>query len=82
MKKFFTVNGKEIQFETCTAIWQEERIPALYIHQTDDVYKDGDGIIFDECLPTNDEEAETLLEECATRYETDSNILESVIMEV
>lgn len=79
MKKTFTINGRQVTFEACTAINPEigytKPTNALYIHDEDDEFGNGDGVIFDE-MPETDAEATDLLFD----YEpfTDSAILATV----
>lgn len=80
MKKTFTINGRQVSFESCTAINPEigytEPAQALYIHDESDEFGNGDGVIFGEAMPETAEEAADLLFD----YEpfTDSTILATV----
>lgn len=80
MKKTFTINGRQVTFETCTAINPEigytKPAQALYIHDESDEFGNGDGVIFGEAMPETDAEATDLLFD----YElfTDSAILATV----
>lgn len=80
MKKTFTINGRQVTFETCTAINPEigytKPTNALYIHDESDEFGNGDGVIFGEAMPKTDAEATNLLFD----YEpfTDSAILATV----
>lgn len=80
MKKTFTINGRQVSFESCTAIYPEigytEPTNALYIHDESDEFGNGDGVIFGEAMPKTDAEATNLLFD----YEpfTDSAILATV----
>lgn len=64
MKKNFNVNGHEIEITTCTAIAAEigesVRANALYVHDTEDEFSDGDSVYFEQ-MPQDDAEAEEML---------------------
>lgn len=80
MEKTFTINGRQVSFESCTAFCPEigyvEPAQALYIHDESDEFGNGDGVIFGEAMPETDDEAANLL----FNYEpfTDSAILATV----
>ena len=64
MKKTFNVNGHEIEITPCTAIAAEigesVRANALYVHDTEDEFGDGDSVYFEQ-MPRDDDEAEEML---------------------
>ena len=66
MKKIFEINGKEVEFTDCTAINsncpEDGRISGVYVHDLTDEFRDGDGVIFNNCsCPDNSETAEAML---------------------
>ena len=80
MTRTFTLNGKEVTFESCTAIYNKigytEPTSALYIHDKDDEFCDGDGLIFGEEMPEIADDAADMLINC--ELITDSAVLETV----
>ncbi len=65
MKKTFKISGKEVEFEQVTAVFEMEaeagRRPAILIHDAEDEFHDGDGVIFETDIPESAEEAEDML---------------------
>lgn len=72
MTKNFEIDGRTVDFTEVTAIWHQEpeagRRDAILIHDTSDVFKDGDCVVFEADMPEDAEDAETLLEETAETY--------------
>ena len=68
----FIVNGHEVEFTACTAIaasiGDTERQNALFVHDCDDEFGDGDSVIFGVDMPETDEEAAALMCEPADSY--------------
>src|SRR5699024_10138225 len=73
MKMKFIVNGHEVEFTVCTAIaasiGDTERQNALFVHDCDDEFGDGDSVIFGVDMPETDEEAAALMCEPADSYQ-------------
>ena len=62
MKKTFTVNGKTVVITETTAIYGEDELETLLLHDEDDEFRDGDCITADYArFPETDEEAESLV---------------------
>lgn len=80
MIRSFTVNGKEVTFESCTAVYHKigytEPTNALNIHDEDDEFCDGDGVIFGGEMPETADDAADMLINC--ELITDSAVLETV----
>lgn len=79
MKKVFNVYGHDVEFTTCTAIAvgvDENRQSALFIHDLTDEFGNGDGVVFYDMMPTDNEEAAMLLDDC--EVDTDYETLETV----
>lgn len=80
MKKTFTINGRQVSFESCTAIYPEigytEPTNALYIHDEDDEFGNGDGLFFGEEMPETADDAADMLFNLDPI--TDSAVLETV----
>lgn len=72
MTKIFKVNGHEVVFAPCTAIAvsidDTARQKAVFIHDLNDEFGDGDGVIFGENVPETEAEAASLLEEQIDTY--------------
>ena len=68
----FMVNGREVEFTNCTAIaasiGDTIRQKAVFVHDVEDEFGDGDGTIFDATVPEDEEEARSLLEEYLDTY--------------
>lgn len=79
MMKIFKINGHEVAFAPCTAIavsiGDTTRQKAVFVHDLEDEFGDGDGVIFGEDVPENEEEAASLLEGYIDTY---SETLETV----
>ena len=79
MTKAFKINGHEVAFAPCTAIavsiGDTTRQKAVFVHDLEDEFEDGDGVIFGEDVPENEEEAASLLERYIDTY---SETLETV----
>ena len=78
MKNTFTINGHDVTFTACTAVFEGTRQLALHIHDEADEYANGDGVRridsldeFPECA----DDARQLLEEF---WDTDYETLETV----
>ena len=73
MKMKFIVNGHEVEFTACTAIsasiGDTERQNALFVHDCDDEFGNGDSVIFGVDMPETDEEAAALMCEPADSYQ-------------
>lgn len=69
----FIVNGLEVEFTACTAIsasiGDTERQNALFVHDCDDEFGNGDSVIFGVDMPETDEEAAALMCEPADSYQ-------------
>ena len=84
MKKTFTINGKEVEFTDCTAISRDfpeyGRQRCVHVHELDDEFCDGDGVIFNGCTcPEDADEAESMI---INEYlDTDFETLDTVEME-
>lgn len=84
MKKTFTINGKEVEFADCTAISrdfpEDGRQRCVHVHELDDEFRDGDGVIFNGCTcPEDADEAESMI---INEYlDTDFETLDTVEME-
>lgn len=84
MKKTFTINGKEVEFTDCTAIScdfpEAGRQRGVYVHDLDDEFCDGNGVIFNDfTCPEDADEAEAML---VNEYlDTDCDTLDTVEME-
>lgn len=80
MTRTFKINGKEVTFESCTAIYPEigytEPTNALYIHDEDDEFGNGDGLFFGEEMPETADDAADMLFNLDPI--TDSAVLETV----
>lgn len=67
MKKTFSVNGHEVEFTACTAIaasiGDTVRQTAVFVHDADDEFGSGDGVIFGVSVPEDAEEAASVLQE-------------------
>lgn len=67
MKKTFEINGHKVEFTNCTAIaasiGDTKRQNAVFIHDLEDEFRNGDGVIFGVLLPENANEAKYILEE-------------------
>ena len=75
MKKTFTINGHEVEFTACTAIaasiCDTVRQTAVFVHDADDEFGNGDGVIFSVSVPEDAEEVASVLQECIdTEQET------------
>lgn len=83
MKRIFRINGHYVEFCECTAIaasiGDDERQPALFIHDLGDFFRDGDGVIFGEDMPDSDADAASALE--SSCLDTDFETLETVIID-
>lgn len=81
MKKTFEINGHEVEFTSCTAvaasIGDTVRQMAVLVHDLDDEFHDGDGVLFGVTVPENEEEARSILEEY---LDTDSDTLATVVL--
>lgn len=79
MKATFTVNGHKVEFAACTAIpasiGESERQDAVFVHDCEDEFGNGDGVIFDVDLPETEDEANSLMYEYLDTY---SETLETV----
>lgn len=83
MTKTYLVNDKEVTFSLCSAISSEfpalGRRKAVYIHQEDDEYCDGDFVMFSwEDVPSNENEAYNLLEESTYCADSSQDTLATV----
>lgn len=71
------------EFTYCTAIDFEagdtERQTALYVHDKDDVYRNGDVVVFGYDMPEDDVDVENILSDY-TAWSQDSETVESAIM--
>lgn len=66
MKKVFEINGVKVEFTDCTAIScdfpEAGRQSGVYVHELNDEFCDGDGVIFNGCAcPEDAEQAEAML---------------------
>lgn len=81
MKKTFEINGHEVEFTSCTAvaasIGDTVRQMAVLVHDLDDEFHDGDGVLFGVTVPENEEEARSILEEF---LDTDGDTLATVVL--
>lgn len=81
MKKIFEINGHEVEFTSCTAvaasIGDTVRQMAVLVHDLDDEFHDGDGVLFGVTVPENEEEARSILEEF---LDTDGDTLATVVL--
>lgn len=72
MTKVFCVDGHEVAFTTCTAIaasiGENIRQDALFVHDFEDEFGNGDCVIFGVDLPETEDEAAAVLAECADSY--------------
>ena len=84
MKKTFEINGHKVEFTDCTAIIcdfpEDGRQSGVYVHDLDDEFCNGDGVIFNGCTcPEDPKEAEAML---ANEYlDTNGNTLDTMEME-
>lgn len=73
MKKTFTIDGHDVEFTACTAvaasIGDTERQSAVFVHDVEDKFGNGDGVIFGVSVPEDEEEAASLLQECIDTYQ-------------
>lgn len=80
MTKEFYINWHVVEFTECTAIAASVddtvRRKALFVHDRDDEFGDGDGVIFDVDLPETESEAKSLMYEYLDTY---SETLETVV---
>ena len=69
----FMVDGHEVEFTSCTAIatscGETERADAIFIHDNEDEFGDGDGVVFGVKMPKDAEEAASVLEEFVDTYQ-------------
>ena len=70
--KTFMIDGHEVEFTSCTAIatscGETERTDAIFIHDNEDEFGDGDGVVFGVKMPKDAEEAASVLEEFIDTY--------------
>lgn len=78
----FMVLGHEVGFTACTAIaasiGDTARQKAVFVHDLEDEFGNGDGVIFGVEVPENEKEAMSILEEY---LDTDYETLKTVLME-
>ena len=69
----FMVDGHEVEFTSCTAIatscGETERTNAIFVHDNEDEFGDGDGVVFGVRFPEDAEEASAILEEFIDTYQ-------------
>lgn len=79
MKKTFTINGHKVEFTSCTAIaasiGESYRQEAVFVHDIQDEFGNGDGVIFGVSVPEDEYEAASILEENIDTY---SETLETI----
>lgn len=81
MRRVFTIYGKDVEFTSCTAIaasiGDTVRQTAVLVHDLDDEFHDGDGVLFGVTVPEDEEEARSILEEY---LDTDGDTLATVVL--
>ena len=69
----FMVDGHEVEFTSCTAIatscGETKRTNAIFVHDNEDEFGDGDGVVFGVRFPEDAEEAASILEEFIDTYQ-------------
>lgn len=82
MKKSFIVNGHEVEFTECTAIaasiGDTKRQKALFVHDCEDEFGNGDGVLFFAAIPDDTNEAAALLMDAIDTYEETLSTVELV----
>ena len=79
MKKFFIIKNHKVEFISCTAIAKSIgdtiRNKAVFVHDLEDEFSNGDGVIFNVDVPEDVKEAISILQECC---DTDYTTLKTV----
>lgn len=65
MRRVFTINEKNVEFTSCTAISTGDTVrqTAVLVHDLDDEFHDGDGVIFGVDVPECVEDAVSIMED-------------------
>lgn len=75
----FMIEGREVEFTSCSAIaasiGDTVRQKAVFVHDVEDEFGDGDGVIFDVQVPKDAESAASILEEYLDTYQETLNTI-------
>lgn len=78
MKRTYTVNEKEIELSEVSAVFENERMNGIMLHDVDDEYRDGDCVTSEyDHLPENDEEAADWINNTHS-WDSDHSVMDTV----
>ena len=78
MKRTYTVNGKEAELSEVSAVFENERMNGIMLHDADDEFRDGDCITSEyDYLPENDEEAAEWINNTHS-WDSDHSVMDTV----